>query len=204
MKKKIGIMGGSFNPIHFGHLLLAETAYEEYNLDKVLVMPTKSPAYKDINKFISDTDRVNMVKLAIKSNSHLELSDLEFLREGNTYTIDTINILRQSDPDSEYYFIMGADSLFHFESWREPQGILDQVTILVAGRYNKSSEDIDSQIDYLINKYDTGDIKFLNSPHLDISSFSIRKRISDRSSIKYLVPEEVEEYIYNNKLYGVI
>lgn len=197
-------MGGSFNPIHFGHLLLAETAYEEYNLDKVLVMPTKSPAYKDINKFISDTDRVNMVKLAIKSNSHLELSDLEFLREGNTYTIDTINILRQSDPDSEYYFIMGADSLFHFESWREPQGILDQVTILVAGRYNKSSEDIDSQIDYLINKYDTGDIKFLNSPHLDISSFSIRKRISDRSSIKYLVPEEVEEYIYNNKLYGVI
>ncbi len=204
MNKKIGIMGGSFNPIHYGHLLLAETAYEEYDLDKVLVMPTKSPNYKNTNNIVKDNDRVNMVELAIKSNDHLELSNLEFLRGGNTYTIDTINILRQDNPNIDYYFIMGADSLFHFESWREPRNILDQVTILAAGRYNKSSDDIDSQIDYLINKYKTGDIRFLNSPHLDISSYSIRKRISDKSSIKYLVPEEVEEYIYNNKLYEVI
>ena len=112
---KIGIMGGTFNPIHNGHLLLAETAYEDFDLDKVLIMPVKEPAYRNISSNVSSTDRIEMVKLAIADNTHFELSLLEMEREGYTYTVDTVRQLKEEHPEHDYYFIMGADSLYHFE-----------------------------------------------------------------------------------------
>ena len=199
--KKIGILGGTFNPIHYGHLLLGETAYQDFGLDKVLVMPNKNPGYKDIDKDISDWDRLNMVKLAIADNPHFELSTIEYEREGITYTADTLLELKAYHPDEEYYFIMGADSLFHMESWHKPEEILQLATILVAGRDGASRNEIDSQIDYLSNRFEACNIEYLDAPAYDISSYMIRKLVKSHKNIRYMVSETVREYIYENNLY---
>lgn len=200
-KKKIGIMGGTFNPIHFGHLILAEAAYEQYHLDKVLIMPAKEPSHKTISDTITEEDRVEMVKRAIKGNDHFELSLLEINREGITYTIDTLTELHEEDSEIEYYFIMGADSLFHFNSWKEPKKILKLTNILVANRDLSTFSALNSQIDYLSDKYDEANISLLDTPNLEISSHALRKRVRQNLSIKYYVPESVEEYIKEHGLY---
>ena len=200
-KKKIGIMGGTFNPIHFGHLILAEAAYEQYHLDKVLIMPAKEPSHKTISDTITEEDRVEMVKRAIKGNDHFELSLLEINREGITYTIDTLTELHEEDSEIEYYFIMGADSLFHFNSWKEPEKILKLTNILVANRDLSTFSALNTQIDYLSDKYDEANISLLDTPNLEISSHALRKRVRQNLSIKYYVPESVEEYIKEHGLY---
>ena len=198
--KKIGIMGGTFNPIHYGHLLLAESAYEQFSLDQVLVMPNGKPQYRSISSHIKAADRVEMIRLAIRSNPHLQFSEEELVRDGATYTADTLRILKKKNPEDTYYFIMGADSLFHFESWYHPEEILALSHIIAAPRTAQVGADLESQIDYLMAKYDAN-IHLLNSPNLDISSHGIRKRIRSGQSIKYLLPEEVERYIYEKGLY---
>ena len=188
-QKKIGIMGGTFNPIHFGHLLLAETAYHQFSLDEVLFMPTKNPYYKKLGNSVTEEDRVQMVKLAIKDNAHF----------GTTYTVETLKNLTRKNPDCDYYFIMGADSLYHIESWKNTADVLRMAVILVAGRGDLSSS-LNSQIEYIENKYDAS-IHFLNSPSLEISSNDIRRRVQAGESIRYLLPREVADYIYEHKLY---
>ncbi len=197
--KKIGIMGGTFNPIHFGHLLLGETAYEQFSLDEVLFMPTKNPYYKKLTNSVTEEDRMQMVQLAIRDNSHFTFSGEELDREGTTYTVETLTNLTERNPDCAYYFIMGADSLYHIESWKDTEEVLQMAVILVAGRGDLSSS-LSSQIEYIENKYDAS-IHFLNSPSLEISSNDIRRRIRAGESIRYLLPREVEEYIYEHKLY---
>ena len=196
--KKIGIMG-TFNPIHFGHLLLGETAYEQFSLDEVLFMPTKNPYYKKLTNSVTEEDRMQMVQLAIRDNSHFTFSGEELDREGTTYTVETLTNLTERNPDCAYYFIMGADSLYHIESWKDTEKVLQMAVILVAGRGDLSSS-LSSQIEYIENKYDAS-IHFLNSPSLEISSNDIRRRIRAGESIRYLLPREVEEYIYEHKLY---
>ena len=193
-------MGGTFNPIHFGHLLLGETAYEQFSLDEVLFMPTKNPYYKNLGNTVTEEDRVRMVKLAIKDNAHFTFSGEELNREGTTYTVETLQNLTRKNPDCEYYFIMGADSLYHIESWKDTEEVLRMAVILVAGtwRFIKLSEQ--PVLNIFENKYDAS-IRFLNSPSLEISSNDIRRRIRTGESIRYLLPREVEEYIYEHKLY---
>lgn len=200
-RKKVGIMGGTFNPIHFGHLLLAETAYQQFDLDEVLIMPTKNTYYKKMNNLVQAEDRVNMVKLAIEDNPHFVLSREELNRDGTTYTVDTLTRLTAQEPDSRFYFIMGADSLYHLESWREPQKILSMAVILVAGREGSGiGASLRSQKEYLENKFDA-DIRMLRSPVMEISSNDLRRRVREGRSIRYLLPKPVAEYIYENKLY---
>ena len=175
--KKIGIMGGTFNPIHFGHLLLAETAFHQFQLDEILIMPTKNPYYKKISNSVTEEDRVAMAELAIEDNGHFRLSKEELNREGNTYTVETLSHLTERHPDYEYFFIMGADSLYHIESWKEPEQILKMATIVVAGRAGTGSS------------------------LLEISSNDIRRRVRDGESIRYLLPDKVEHYIYEHGLY---
>lgn len=198
-KKKVGIMGGTFNPIHFGHLLLAETAFHQFQLDEILIMPTKNPYYKKISNSVTEEDRVAMVELAIEDNAHFRLSKEELDREGTTYTVETLSQLTARHPDYEYYFIMGADSLYHIESWKEPAQILKLATIVVAGRAGTGSS-LSSQIEYIENKYDS-EIYRLNSPVLEISSNDIRRRVRDGESIRYLLPSKVVDYIYEHGLY---
>lgn len=200
-KKKIGIMGGTFNPIHNGHLILGQTAYEQFDLDEVLFMPNKKPYYKKLSKNITDDQRCDMVKLAIADNDAFTFSDIEVTREGNTYTIDTLRILTEQNPDCEYYFIMGADSLFHFDSWKEPEEITKLAVLLVATRETMATFDIESQIEYLQSEYENARIECLFSPSLEISSSQLRKRCRDGKSIRYLVPDSVASYIKEHELY---
>ena len=200
-EQKIGLMGGTFNPLHTGHLLLAERAYEQFKLDKVVFMPAKRPYHKTINHMVSDEERIKMITLAIQDNPHFDISLLEFQREGNTYTVDTLRELNQKYPKTQFYFIMGADSLYQFTQWKEPKEILERAIIVTATRDELSSTLLNSQIDYLINKFGVGDIRLLNSPNMEISSHEIRNRILKKESIRYLLPDVVREYIEANQLY---
>ncbi|MBQ9156380.1 MAG: nicotinate-nucleotide adenylyltransferase [Eubacterium sp.] len=201
MKKiRTGIMGGTFNPIHFGHLLLAETAFYQFNLDEVLIMPTKNPYYKKLSNTVTEEDRVAMVNLAIRDNEHFRLSMEELNRDGPTYTVETLANLTARHPDHEYYFIMGADSLYHIESWRETEKILSMAIILVADRGSGTSSSLMSQIEYITDKYDA-DIRLLKAPFMEISSNDIRRRTGAGESIRYLTPGEVVDYINDHGLY---
>lgn len=197
--QKIGILGGTFNPIHFGHLILGQAAREEFGLDKVLVMPTKNPAYKTISGGVTEQDRTEMIRLAIEDFSYFEFSDVELRREGTTYTVDTLRELTKQNFGGKYYFIMGADSLYQIETWKEPDQILSMADILVATR-NDSRSALDAQIDYLEHKYD-GRIYHLNSPSIEISSHEIRIRKAAGQSIHFFLPEKVIDYIERNDLY---
>ena len=199
-KKKIGIMGGTFNPIHHGHLLLAERAYHQFGLDKILVMPTKNTYYKKMPDNVTEEQRIAMIKLAIADNEHFELSLEEINREGITYTYETLLNLTRDNPDCEYYFIMGADSLYHIESWYMVEKIFEMATILVAARGVGTSSVLDSQIEYVQNKYDAV-IEKLYAPIMEISSNDIRKRVKNRESIRYLLPQIVVEYIEEHHVY---
>ena len=199
--KKIGIMGGTFNPIHYGHLLLAENAYYQFELDKVYIMPTNHPQYRTISSGISNEERCQMISMAIEDNPHLALSYEELNREGATYTAETLSILTTKNIETRYYFIMGADSLFHIETWKDPATIFSLCHIIVAPRMSQVTSELESQIDYLMAKYQDASIDILNTPNLDISSHGIRKRVRQNQSIRYLLPSNVEEYIISNHLY---
>lgn len=198
---KIGIMGGTFNPIHYGHLLLAENAYEQINLNKVLFMPVKNPPHKKKPVAVTEQQRVDMINLAISDNPHFELSTLELDREGVTYTADTLMILTKLNPDTEYYFIVGADSLFYMQEWKNPQVIFDHCTVIAANRDNSAEEEINHQIKYLETRYNAG-IKLISMPTVQISSKNIREKIAGNKTVKYFLPDQVINYIQEHRLYS--
>lgn len=200
-EKKVGLMGGTFNPIHTGHLLLAEMAYEQFQLDKVLFMPARKPYHKTVRTMVSDQERIEMIQLAIQGNANFELSLVEFQREGNTYTIDTLKELNIKYPNTQFYFIMGADSLYQFSQWKEPEEILQRAILLAASRDDIASSALNSQIEYLIEHFGIGDIRLLKSPNMEISSHNIRNRVLEGKSIRYLLPDVVREYIETKGLY---
>lgn len=198
--RRIGIMGGTFNPIHMAHLILAERAYEQLQLDEVVFMPSKKPPHKLGETIVEDSHRAHMVKLAIKDNPHFRLSTLELEREGITYTVDTLRELKKLYPDDLFFFIIGGDSLLSFEHWREPREILGLTHLVATGRDNLAKQEILDKIDYLQVTMN-GSIHYLQVPNMDLSSSYIRKLRNLNMSITYYVPKEVEEYILEEKLY---
>lgn len=200
MGQRIGIMGGTFNPIHNGHLLLAEMAYEEYQLDKILFLPNKHPGYKDIKQLAKEEYRIEMVKLAIEDNSHFALSMIECERSGITYTVDTLRQYHAMFPQDKVFFIMGADSLTTLEKWKEPEIILSLATLLVAARDEKGINDLKIEIINWKKRFNC-DIRILSIPQFDIASHTIRERILQGQSIRYLLPDCVENYIREQHLY---
>ncbi|MDD5935121.1 MAG: nicotinate-nucleotide adenylyltransferase [Clostridiales bacterium] len=198
--KKVGIMGGTFNPIHIAHLILAENAYEQFGLDEVIFMPSKRPAYKDLNDVIDEKYRQEMIELAIAGNSHFRIDTMEFYREGNTYTADTLLELTDKNPDVEYYFIIGADSLFQLERWSRPEVVMALSHIVAAKRNDEDDEDVVAKIKDLKEKYNAT-IDLLKIPQMDISSSMIREKRQQDKSVRYYVPMEVEQYMKENHLY---
>ncbi|MBE5960494.1 MAG: nicotinate-nucleotide adenylyltransferase [Lachnospiraceae bacterium] len=198
--KRIGIMGGTFNPIHFAHLILAENAYEQFHLDEVVFMPSKRPAYKDLSELVSNEHRMNMIKAAVEGNDHFTISDMEFHREGNTYTADTLKELNRNDPDTEYYFIIGGDSLIEIEKWYHPEVVLSLSHVVAASRNNISSQEIEDKIKELNDKYHS-DVRLLKVPNMDISSKMIRSRLEQNQTVRYFLPEAVLQYIKCHNLY---
>ena len=201
IQRKVGIMGGTFDPIHIGHLILGEAAYEQYNLDKVLFMPAGRPPFKEGRKgMASNEQRTEMVRLAIASNPHFELSMLEMNEDGMSYTYRTLETLKKEHPDTEYYFIMGADSLLYFDSWMNPQRIADAAVIVVATRNHMPQETLDEKIRQLCGTYGAS-IRKLETPNLDISSSQIREWVSQGRGIQYYVPDPEIRYIGEQGLY---
>ncbi len=198
-KKKTGIMGGTFNPIHNGHLLLAETAREVLQLDQVLFMPSGNSYMKDSASIASKKDRIQMTALAIEGNPYFKLSTMETDREGDTYTCDTLSELKKLLPEHELYFILGADSLFTIDRWKNPEMIMKNC-ILTAAVRNGALEDIQAKANRLKESF-CARIQLLPERNIDISSTEIRNRIRLGQSVKYMLPDKVLQYIKENGLY---
>ena len=198
--RKVGIMGGTFDPIHIGHLILGENAYLQFGLDKVVFMPSGNPPHKKDRDSGTDLQRMDMVKLAIASNTHFEISDIEMNEDGYTYTYRTLERLVKEHPDTEYYFIIGADSLFYFDSWKNPQRIADACTLVVATRNHTSDEKLDEKIEF-VRKLFNAKIEKLDTENIDCSSSQIRSWIKEGHTVKYYVPDTVINYIHTYHVY---
>jgi nicotinate-nucleotide adenylyltransferase len=186
---KIGILGGTFNPIHLGHLILAEEVMEKLNLDKIIFVPTYLPPHKDNSDIAPALDRFKMVKLAIKGNERFSVSDIEIKRKGRSYTIDTVKEFKKLYPNDELYFICGSDLLNYLDSWRDLDEILKLINFVVATRPGYPLDKIPAHIQRI-------DIRAI-----DISGFVIRQAIKNKKSFRYLVPEAVYRYINKRGLY---
>lgn len=197
---KTGILGGTFNPIHQGHLILAENAYAQLALDKIIFIPSGISYLKDQKTIVDSTHRINMVSLAINGNNHFEASDIEIKREGNTYTYETLEALKSQNTQDELYFIGGADTLFNIDSWKCPDLIFKLCTLVIAPRDFAEGKAIKDKADMLKDKYNASVI-ILDSPNIDISSSSLRDRIKKGISVRYYMPDSVNEYIKTNNLY---
>lgn len=197
---KIGIMGGTFDPIHIGHLLLGEFAFEQFELDEIWFLPNGNPPHKDTDEMDTLLEhRVSMVKAAIKGAPHFKVS-LHEAKEGVHYTYKTLLEFHELYPGNEFYFILGADSLFSIEQWKFFKEIFPTCTILAAMRDDKDVGDMQKQIAYLKEKY-AADIELLRAPLLEISSTTIRERAANGLTVHYMVPDAVAAYIKEHHLY---
>ena len=199
-KKRVGIMGGTFNPIHLGHLILAEHAYEQLELDEVLFVPSGNPYMKEYANVLDAKTRIDLVGEAIEDNCHFALSRIEVDRGGNSYSYETIAALKEANPDTEYFFMVGADSLFMMEKWMHPEKIFSEVTVAVAIRGGYTDEKLEAQIKVLEEKYNTKIVR-LYSRSVDISSTVIRDRVREGKSIRYMVHYKTAEVIKKKRLY---
>lgn len=199
--KRIGIMGGTFNPIHQGHLLLAEQAREYCELDEVLFIPSGNSYMKNSDEIPDSKIRVSMTALAIENNPFFVLSSMEAEREGATYTCDTIRDLKSGQPFAEYYFILGADALFSIEAWKDPEDIFKGCILVAAARDNQDTFSLTEKAMELQTKYQAR-IIILPERKIDVSSSEIRSRIREGKSVRYMMPDKVYEYILSEKIYS--
>ena len=191
---KIAIMGGTFNPIHHGHLLCAEQVRDGLEYDKILFVPSARPPHKSQPDMVSAEHRYQMVLLATTNNQNFEVSRIELDRKGPSYTIQTIRTLRNNyGTSTDLAWIIGADSLIEYKIWKDFDGVLEQCTMIATTRPNYDLQRVPSEIRNRVITYRiTG---------IDISATEIRKRIQNNLSIQYLVPDSVAEYIYEHQLY---
>lgn len=199
--KKIAVMGGTFDPIHYGHLVTAEAVRHQYNIDQVLFVPTGHPPHK-LDRSITDAQhRYLMSILATETNPHFFVSRIEIDRQGLTYTIDTIQELKeQYGQETEIYFITGADAFLEIFTWKRAEELLEICNFIAATRPEYPKEDLIDSITKIEKNY-RAKFSFIEVPALAISSSEIRTRVNSSEPIKYLLPEAVENYIEKYKLY---
>lgn len=200
-ERRIGIMGGTFNPIHYAHLLLAESAREQFQLDRVIFIPTGFPYMKDTTNLPSGELRYQLVKLAIKDNPYFTCSRIEIDRPGNTYTADTLRELHKMYPGDHLYFIMGADSVMDLDRWDRVEEVVHNTTILAAVRYRVDVEALNERKKELTERFHA-DIELLEYGRMDISSTNIRARLAKGLSVRYLLPDECIEFIRTHSFYN--
>lgn len=184
MKRRVGILGGTFDPPHYGHLLIAQEVLDACQLDEIWFIPTKIPPHKDRKQLFSDEERIELIRLAIKGNSFFKLNLIEFERSGPSYTIDTIKELKLQNPSDEYYFIIGGDMIEYLPKWRSIEDLLTLVTFVGVKRPG-----------YMSKTTITDKVMEVDVPQFDISSTGIRKRILKNRSIRYLMSDEMVEFI---------
>ncbi len=195
----IGVFGGTFDPIHVGHLFIAQEAATTIPLDRVLFVPTADPVHRPLPPVASSADRAQMVSLAIADNMRFELSSVELERPGLSFTIDTLSILAQRFPARALYFIVGTDSLAALPQWREPAKILELARIVAMARPGRDRVDLDALEAVLPGA--SGRVCVVESPGLEVSARDIRARLAEGKPIRHLVPEPVREYIQERGLY---
>lgn len=199
LKRRIGIMGGTFDPIHMGHLITAEMVRADAHLDEILFIPSARPPHKDGARAASAEDRLIMTEYAVAENPYFSVSDVELRRDGPSYTVDTIAQLRTDLGDAELFFITGADAMNDFYLWHEPEQLLRSCRFIVATRQGVPLDEVLIAEKFTVE--DRSHIEVLPTPHLEISSTVIRARIRAGLSIRHLVPRVVEEYIEKRGLY---
>lgn len=187
--KKIGLLGGTFNPIHNGHLALAQSALEALKLDKIIFIPAKVPVHKEPGVLISHRKRFEMVNLAIKRYKNFDISDVEIKREGKSFSIDTVKHFKKVFPKSKLFFIIGSDSYTRLHTWKKIDELNKLVSFVCINRPGTNPKSKDRNC------------RFLEMPELDISSSFIRRRVSNKLPVGYMLPEAVDSYIKRKKIY---
>jgi len=198
---KLGILGGTFNPIHNGHIQMANYAIKNYKLDNIFILPSGQPPHKDKMELINAYERYEMCLLAVMHYDNIMVESLEIERNGKTYTFDTLSQLRkQYGINNQIYYIVGGDTLLNLHSWKMAKEVFKMTTFIVFLRKGYNNKEIITQSDLLKKEYNAN-ILLDYSEILDVSSTEIRKRISQNISISNLVSKEVEQYIYEHKIY---
>jgi len=195
---EFAIIGGTFNPVHIGHLIIAERAYLDFNLDKVIFMPAGNPPHKNNKNVIDKNHRINMLKTVIKKNNHFDLSLWEINNQGKSYTVKTIDYFKEKYIVDKVNLIIGTDSLAQIFNWYQPEYVLSNSKLIVAKRSGYSYSE--TMKDQRLRKYQKN-INLLDNSLIDISSTMIREYVKDNKSIRYLTTDSIIEYIKNNKLY---
>lgn len=198
--KRIGIMGGTFDPVHNGHLLIAENAYEQLQLDEVRFIPTGRSPHKQGKQITDGAHRLQMVRLAIADNPAFIADDVELRSEELSYSYITLQKLCKSSPDDAFYFIMGGDSLRDFKMWYHPEIICSCAVLVAAIRDDCDREHLISYAKELKELY-SADVRLIRTPNLSVASSELRRRIHAGETIRYQVPEAVRAYIQSNRLY---
>ncbi|MEE9553768.1 MAG: nicotinate-nucleotide adenylyltransferase [candidate division Zixibacteria bacterium] len=185
-----GILGGTFDPPHYGHTALAEAAIRELGLDEIIFIPANIPPHKNTKDISSIEHRLKMLKLSLEDRGEFEISDIEFRREGPSYTIDTVLNLKKLFPDNEFCFLLGADNVLEMEDWYEPERIFEAVDVAAANRPG-----------FVPDGRFVSKVRYFDMEPMDISSTMIRQKIRDGEPVTGLLHPSVERYIAENKLY---
>lgn len=197
---RIGILGGTFNPPHLGHLICAQEAYLQLGLDRVTLIPARIPPHKAVEDEPGAEHRLELCRLAIRGDEErLAVSDLEVARDGPSYTVDTLEALHSSAPDHELYLIVGGDIAAGLPDWHEPERVLSLATLAVAKRRGTPRVAVDDALGSLQGGERT---RFFRMPRIAISSTMLRERVKSGQPIKYYVPDRVAGYIKRHHLYG--
>ena len=195
---RIGILGGTFNPPHLGHLICAQEAHRELGLDHVLFIPAGIPPHKRVEHEPGARHRLELCRLAADADERFVVCDLELRREGPSYTVDTLEELTSQSPDNELYLILGADIAAGLPQWRAPERVLQLATVAIAKRRGTARSAVEQALGSLAG----GDrARFFQMPRIGISSTMVRRRVRAGQSIRYFVPDPVMEYIETHRLY---
>jgi nicotinate-nucleotide adenylyltransferase len=195
---QIGVLGGTFNPPHIGHLVCAQEALEQLGLDAVVLVPAAVPPHKPLDDDPGAEHRFELCRLAAGNDERLRVSRIELDRPGPSYTVDTLRLMREYSPDNELTLIVGGDMAHSLPSWHEPEALLELATLAVAERAGAPRDDIAARLRTLRG----GDrVEFFDMPRIDISSSLVRRRVATGRSIHYLVPDAVADYVAEHGLY---
>jgi nicotinate-nucleotide adenylyltransferase len=196
---RIGILGGTFNPPHVGHLICAQEAYLQLELDRVILMPARIPPHKAVEEEPGAEHRLELCRLAVKGDEQrFEVSDLEMTRTGPSYTVDTLQELHSRAPDNELFLIVGGDIAAGLPKWREPERVLSLATLAVAKRRGTPQAEVEEALRSLRGGERA---RFFEMPTIGLSSTMLRRRVRSGTPIKYLVPDAVASYIDHHRLY---
>jgi nicotinate-nucleotide adenylyltransferase len=197
---RLGIFGGTFDPVHWGHLVMADQCREQCGLDQVWFLPAGLPPHKTGAAISSGKERAEMLEFAVAGQAEFLVNRMEFSRPGKSYTVDTLGELHARHPDDELFFLIGGDSLHDLPSWREPDKVVELATVVAVNRGDRPLPD-EKELTAHLGPGIAARVKLVTMPGMDLSSTDIRQRVREGKSIRFMVPRAVEAYIAEHKLY---